>query len=106
MMFIFVPMPIMTAAAAGSQRQACSSARRKNTQVSLENCVVIGDRWSDMAAASKTKSMKILVKTGAGIITLNEHSDKLKEIEIEYIAEDLRAAVEWLYLQQGTAIPT
>lgn len=73
-------------------------------QVSLGNCVVIGDRWSDMAAASKTKSMKILVKTGAGMATLNEHSDKLKEIEIEYIAEDLQDAVEWLYQQQGTAI--
>jgi histidinol-phosphate phosphatase family protein len=74
--------------------------------VNLENCVVIGDRWSDMVAASKTKSMKILLKTGAGMVTLNEHSDKLKEIEIEYIAEDLRDAVEWLYHQQRIAIST
>lgn len=63
----------------------------------LENCVVIGDRWSDMVAASKVKCVKILVLTGAGQATLNEHYDKIKDINIEYIAKDLEEAVVWLY---------
>ncbi|UOQ86565.1 HAD-IIIA family hydrolase [Gracilibacillus salinarum] len=63
----------------------------------LENCVVIGDRWSDMLAASKVGCVKILVKTGAGHAALNEHFDKIKDIELEYIAEDLEDAVDWLY---------
>ncbi len=36
----------------------------KKYQLNLENCVVIGDRWSDMLAASKANCLKILVKTG------------------------------------------
>jgi histidinol-phosphate phosphatase family protein len=72
--------------------------------VNLENCVVIGDRWSDMVAASKTDSMKILVRTGAGNSSLNEHLDKIKDITIDYIAEDLQDAVDWLYNQRKVAI--
>ncbi|MDQ0273672.1 histidinol phosphatase-like enzyme [Cytobacillus purgationiresistens] len=34
--------------------------------LNLEKCVVIGDRWSDIVAANKVGSIKILVKTGAG----------------------------------------
>ncbi|APH06062.1 HAD-IIIA family hydrolase [Bacillus weihaiensis] len=66
-------------------------------QLHLEKCVVIGDRWSDMVAASKANCIKILVKTGAGISTLNEHYDKLEEINIEYVAENLEEAINWLY---------
>ncbi|MFS0784629.1 HAD-IIIA family hydrolase [Bacillus sp. 1P06AnD] len=61
----------------------------------LDQCVVIGDRWSDMAAASKTESIKILVKTGAGNNTLLEHSNKVGDVD--FIAEDLKEAIEWLY---------
>lgn len=42
-------------------------------KLSLARTVVIGDRWSDMIAASKVGARKILVKTGAGEQTLNEH---------------------------------
>ncbi|UOQ46871.1 HAD-IIIA family hydrolase [Gracilibacillus caseinilyticus] len=66
-------------------------------KLSLENCVVIGDRWSDMLAASTAGCVKILVKTGAGHAALNEHFDKINDIELEYIAENLEDAVDWLY---------
>ncbi|MGN7941674.1 HAD-IIIA family hydrolase [Virgibacillus sp. 6R] len=68
-------------------------------RLNLENCVVIGDRWSDMLAASKTNCLKILVKTGAGQSALNEHFYKIKDIKIEYIAENIKDAIEWLYYQ-------
>ncbi|MFG6115559.1 HAD-IIIA family hydrolase [Halobacillus sp. MO56] len=69
----------------------------KDYDLVLENCVVIGDRWSDMAAASKVGSISILVRTGAGDSSLIEHFDKLKDIKIDYIANDLKDAVSWLY---------
>ncbi len=71
----------------------------KKYQLNLENCVVIGDRWSDMLAASKANCLKILVKTGAGQSALNEHFNKIKDIKIEYIAENIKDAIEWLYYQ-------
>lgn len=68
-------------------------------RLNLANCVVIGDRWSDMLAASKANCLKILVKTGAGQSALNEHFYKIKDIKIEYIAENIKDAIEWLYSQ-------
>ncbi|GIO21608.1 HAD-IIIA family hydrolase [Oceanobacillus sp. J11TS1] len=65
--------------------------------LTLENCVVVGDRWSDIVAAAKMGSIKILVKTGAGKSSLNEHFDKLNGVNIDYIANDLKDAISWLY---------
>ncbi|WP_175989506.1 HAD-IIIA family hydrolase [Bacillus sp. Marseille-Q1617] len=70
---------------------------QRTHDLTLENCVVIGDRWSDMAAAAKAGCMKILVRTGAGESSLTAHSEKLKGIKIDYIANDLKDAVSWLY---------
>lgn len=66
-------------------------------KLNLENCVVIGDRWSDMLAASRANCIKILVKTGAGQSALNEHYDKIRDIDIEYVAENIKVAIDWLY---------
>jgi histidinol-phosphate phosphatase family protein len=70
---------------------------RKDNELNLENCVVIGDRWSDMVAASRVGSIKILVRTGAGKSTLSEHSEKLQDVKIDYIANNLLEAIDWLY---------
>lgn len=67
----------------------------KKYSLDLENCIVIGDRWSDMAAASKVNCVKILVTTGAGQSSLNEHYDKMKDINIDFIAKGLEDAVAW-----------
>lgn len=69
-------------------------------KLDLRNCVVIGDRWSDILAASKADCIKILVKTGAGKAALSEHYHKIRDIEIEYIAEDLVDAVKWILSSQ------
>ncbi len=69
----------------------------KKHNLRLENCIVIGDRWSDMLAASSANCIKILVKTGAGYSALNEHYEKLKDVDIDYVAENLKDAVDWLY---------
>ncbi|QTM98975.1 HAD-IIIA family hydrolase [Sediminibacillus dalangtanensis] len=67
------------------------AAAAKYKELDLEKCVVIGDRWSDMAAADKVNATKILVKTGAGKTTLIDSS------KIDYAANNLKDAVEWLY---------
>ncbi|MGP1907975.1 HAD-IIIA family hydrolase [Metabacillus sp. JX24] len=89
-----------------SHREGCSC-RKPNTgmlteaqqiyNLTLENCVVIGDRWSDIVAAAKVGCIKILVRTGAGESALNEHFDKLRDFNIDYIADDFKDAICWLY---------
>ncbi len=64
--------------------------------LNLENCVVIGDRWSDMVAASKVCAIRILVKTGAGESSLTDQRSNWQAIEPDYVAETLEDAVEWL----------
>ncbi|WP_053220102.1 HAD-IIIA family hydrolase [Virgibacillus senegalensis] len=64
--------------------------------LNLNKTVVIGDRWSDMAAADEVHAIKIMVETGAGIATLEEKPSKLEKMKIDYIAKNLEDAVEWL----------
>ncbi|WP_214769366.1 HAD-IIIA family hydrolase [Exiguobacterium sp. s133] len=75
------------------------SKAQKTHNLTLENCVVIGDRWTDMLAASTAGSLKILVRTGAGEMSLRDHRDELNNIHIDYIASDLKDAISWLYSQ-------
>ncbi|WLD95353.1 HAD-IIIA family hydrolase [Alkalihalobacillus sp. AL-G] len=63
----------------------------------LKRCVVIGDRWSDIVAASTVGATKILVKTGAGNDSLNKHRHLWTDTQPDYIAEDLKDAVEWMF---------
>lgn len=64
--------------------------------LNLENCIVIGDRWSDLAVAFKVNWTKVLVKTGAGHPELSEHFDEITEIDIEYVAENIKDAADWI----------
>ena len=61
-----------------------------------QNCIVIGDRWSDMLAAERAHMKAILVKTGAGEEALGKYRDKWKDVKPIYIAEHLLDAIEWL----------
>ncbi|GGC97458.1 D,D-heptose 1,7-bisphosphate phosphatase [Thalassobacillus devorans] len=70
---------------------------QKDYELGLENCAVIGDRWSDMVAASRVGSINILVRTGAGESSISEHYDKLQDVKIDYIANNLLEAIDWLY---------
>ncbi|WP_214845617.1 MULTISPECIES: HAD-IIIA family hydrolase [unclassified Exiguobacterium] len=72
---------------------------RHTHDLTLNNCVVIGDRWTDMLAASKAGCIKILVRTGAGEMSLRDHRDESNNIRIDYIASDLKDAISWLYSQ-------
>ncbi|WP_411681977.1 HAD-IIIA family hydrolase [Clostridium thailandense] len=64
--------------------------------LNLQNCVVIGDRWSDMLAAAKVGAVKILVLTGAGKDAIGKYRDKWLEYEPNYIAQNILEAVRWL----------
>ena len=66
-------------------------------QLVLENCIVIGDRWTDIAAAAKANCTKILVKTGSGQTSLTTNKEKLDGISLDYIAENLLDAIQWIF---------
>lgn len=67
----------------------------------LSKCVVIGDRWTDLVAASEVGAVKILVKTGGGEKDLAKFENgelfgKWAQILVDYIAKDLEDAISWL----------
>ncbi len=58
---------------------------------------VIGDVGStDMLAAHAVGATKILVMTGWGISSLTDHRQSWKDVEPDYIAENLLEAVKWI----------
>lgn len=73
----------------------------KENNLNLSNCVVIGDRWTDLLAADEVGCKKILVKTGSGKETFdnyinNEFFGRWAEVKPDFVAEDLNEAVNWL----------
>lgn len=75
------------------------AAKEKN--LDLRNCVVIGDRWTDLLAADEVGCKKILVKTGSGKATFvkymnNQFFGRWGEIDPDFVAQDINEAVTWL----------
>lgn len=65
--------------------------------LNLEDCYVVGDTGgSDMLAADKAGTKKILVKTGWGEGSLTTYRYQWKEVEPDYIADNLEDAVSWI----------
>lgn len=64
--------------------------------LNLEQCIVIGDRWSDMTAARAAGCLCILVLTGAGIESLEENRARWETLEADFLAIDFNAAVQWI----------
>ena len=67
----------------------------------LRQCVVIGDRWTDLLAADEAGCRKVLVMTGSGHDTYEKYRNgeyfrRWQEVEPDFVAEDLNEAVEWL----------
>jgi histidinol-phosphate phosphatase family protein len=67
----------------------------------LKECVVIGDRWTDMMAAHRVGCKKVLVKTGAGVDAFskyqsNEYYGESAEVSLDYVASNFQEAVEWI----------
>ncbi|MCR8644387.1 HAD-IIIA family hydrolase [Paenibacillus sp. N1-5-1-14] len=63
-------------------------------ELDLTQCIVIGDRWSDMLAAHRAGCTKILVQTGAGHAALHTYRHKWSEIEPDYIVKDFAEAAQ------------
>ncbi|WP_442599966.1 HAD-IIIA family hydrolase [Neobacillus sp. D3-1R] len=73
----------------------------KEHNLDLQQCVVIGDRWTDLLAADQVGCKKILVKTGSGKETYekyinNEFFGRWGEVKPNYVAEDFNDAIKWL----------
>ena len=68
----------------------------KKNQLDLSNCVVIGDRWSDLLAGYHAGCHKVLVLTGAGNETLNKYRHKWSDTDADFIAKDFEDAVNYV----------
>lgn len=69
----------------------------------LTQCVVIGDRWSDMAAGGVMGCRLILVATGQGQEALTQDRPLWAAYEPELVAPDLYQAAQWLAAQNSKA---
>jgi len=65
-------------------------------KLSLNDCFVIGDRWSDMLAGINAGCKIILVKTGCGEDSITKYNDKWDITRVEKIADDILDAVNFI----------
>ena len=65
-------------------------------ELNLADCIVIGDRWSDMEAGGRAGCQLILVRTGRGEEALGADREKWKDYQPLTVADDLLAAVKWI----------
>ncbi|MBS8263670.1 HAD-IIIA family hydrolase [Mesobacillus boroniphilus] len=73
----------------------------EENELDLRQCVVIGDRWTDMLAGNEVGCLKILVKTGSGQEAYDKYINKQYfgrwgEIQLDFFASDLNEAISWL----------
>ncbi|GGH88255.1 histidinol-phosphate phosphatase family protein [Pullulanibacillus pueri] len=73
----------------------------KENNLDLKDCVVIGDRWTDMLAASEVGCLKILVITGAGKEALNKYQNheyfgQWSMVSPDFVARDFQEAANWV----------
>lgn len=70
---------------------------KEKYNLNLNECYVVGDTGnSDMLAANLAGTKKVLVKTGWGEGSLTTHRENWKDVEPDYIANDLVDAVSWI----------
>lgn len=74
---------------------------KQEYHLNLDECIVIGDRWTDMIAADEVECIKILVRTGAGEgdykkYQNNEYYGKWATICPDFIADNFLTAVNWI----------
>ncbi|MDD3224122.1 MAG: HAD-IIIA family hydrolase [Clostridium sp.] len=75
-------------------------------KISLNDCFVIGDRWSDMVAGMNAGCKVILVKTGAGRDAVTKYKDKWDINRTEKIADDILDAATYILSYNSKNIHT
>ena len=74
----------------------------KELNINLKQSFIIGDKLSDIEAGKRAGCKTIMVRTGYGVEEL-----KSKEIDCDYVADDLHDAVQHiLYLSHGRSRKT
>ena len=74
---------------------------KEKHNLDLTQCIVIGDRWSDMAAGGAVGCELILVRTGRGEDALDTDREKWQPYTPLTVADDLLAAAKWLCAEKG-----
>ncbi|WP_234122409.1 HAD-IIIA family hydrolase [Clostridium hydrogenum] len=68
-------------------------------KLNFSECMVIGDRLTDMQAAEKVEAHKILVETGVGSDSLKANEKQDGKVQIDYSAKNLLDAVKWMVVE-------
>lgn len=68
-------------------------------KLDFSQCMIIGDRLTDMQAAEKVDAHKILVGTGVGKDSLKANKNNEKNVQIDYLARNLLDAVNWMIVE-------
>ena len=85
-------------------RKACSCRKpktglfdqaAKDLDLDLEQSYVVGDRWSDLKAAVKCRSVPVLVLTGYGKGDF-EYIGPNQDVQPAFVANNLKDAVDWI----------
>ncbi|MEN8256450.1 MAG: D-glycero-beta-D-manno-heptose 1,7-bisphosphate 7-phosphatase [Thermodesulfobacteriota bacterium] len=63
--------------------------------IDLERSYVVGDRWSDLKAAVKCRSIPVLVLTGYGKGDY-KYIGPHQEVQPAFVAKNLKEAVDWI----------
>lgn len=66
---------------------------RHDFKIDLKETFVVGDSFRDIQAGLATGSKTLLVKTGNGLLTIEEHSNELGDT---FILPDLLSAVDYI----------
>jgi histidinol-phosphate phosphatase family protein len=61
----------------------------------LTKCAVFGDRWTDILAAKSAGCIAVLVLTGSGKASYEQHH-QTSMVQPDFVEENLKAGVDWL----------
>lgn len=73
---------------------------QRKYDLTLSECYMVGDRWSDMVAGGKMGMRLILVMTGRGDESLGVDREKWANYHAEYVAKDLLDAAQYIVRQK------
>ncbi len=75
----------------------------KKWHIDLDQAYMVGDAWTDIAAARAAGCRAILVRTGRG--TLHAQMPEIQIHRPDYIATDLLGAVQWILRYESILVP-
>ena len=71
----------------------------QDQDIDLDRSYMIGDHWSDAEAGLRAGCRVVLLRTGHGPQEIERLTEEQRR-RVDYIADDLSAAVDWVLAQK------